>query len=374
MYKVLQVGMTENTGGTETYLMAQYRNLNRNEIRYDFLSFTKEKMAFEDEIINNGDSVYHIVSRLDSPLRHYYQITRLLWKMRKTYSAIVVNTCDMIYVFPLLLGFLFRVERRIIHSHNSGYERNLTFFHKIVLFINKIIARLCVTDRWACSNLAGKWMFKENDFTVIHNAIKLSDFKFNDTVRKKIRKDMEIENSFVIGNVARFSYQKNHEFLVKAFKAVHDIDSSAQLWLIGNTSIDMRGDRQYYDKVCQLIKEYHLENCIKILGVRHDVNSLYQAMDCYVLPSRFEGLCVSAIEAQAADLPCVVSDRLSQETKLIDDFVFLPLESNTGLWAKKILDFKGRKREDNHNVLAKQVYDIQLESKRVTDLYLNFNI
>lgn len=374
MYKVLQVGMTENTGGTETYLMAQYRKLDRSKIRYDFLSFTKEKMAFEDEIINNGDHVYHIVSRLEKPLHHYYQLTKLMWKMKKNYSAVVVNTCDMIYVFPLLLGYLFGIKKRIIHSHNSGYERNLTIFHKFVLLINKIIARLSVTDRWACSNLAGEWMFKEKDFTVIHNAVNLDKFKFNNAIREKIRRDMKVEKSFIIGNVARFSYQKNHEFLIKVFKAVHDLDSSAQLWLIGNTSIDMRGDRQYYDRVCQLIKEYQLEDCTKILGIRHDVNLLYQAMDCYVLPSRFEGLCVSAIEAQAADLPCVVSNRLSQETKLIEDFVYLPLEEDTSLWAEDILRFKNRKREDNHEILQKKGYDINLESKRVMNLYLDLTV
>ncbi|WP_270838190.1 glycosyltransferase [Mitsuokella multacida] len=369
MYKVLQVGMTENKGGTETYLMSQYRKLNRNEIRYDFLSFTSQKMAYEDEIVNKGDKVYHIISRLKNPLIHYYRLAILMWKMRKSYSAVVVNTCDMIYVFPLFIGWLFRIKKRIIHSHNSGYERRLTFFHKMVLFINKIIVSFSVTDRWACSELAGKWMFGNKDFVVIHNAINLELFKFNSDTRKRLRHSMKSDNAFVLGNVARFSYQKNHEFLIKIFKEVHDQDPSAQLWLIGNTSIDMRGNTQYYDNVCQLIEKYHLDDSVKILGVRNDVPELYQAMDCYVLPSRFEGLCVSAIEAQAADLPCVVSDRLSDETKLIDDFLYLPLNQDTRLWARKILEFRNRKRCNNDKIIRAKGYDINAEVKRVTQLY-----
>lgn len=369
MYKVLQVGMTENKGGTESYLMSQYRKLNRNEIRYDFLSFTTQKMAYEDEITNNGDSVYHIVSRLKNPLMHYIQISKLMWKKRKSYSAVVVNTCDMIYVFPLLLGCLFGIKKRIIHSHNSGYERRLTFFHQIVLFINRIIVNLSVTNRWACSQLAGEWMFKNKDFTVIHNAIDTESFKFNFNVRESIRHTMGADKAFVLGNVARFSYQKNHEFLIHVFKVVHDLDPTAQLWLIGNTSVDMRGGTCYYDHVCQLIEKYCLKDCVKFLGVRNDVNELYQAMDCYVLPSRFEGLCVSAIEAQAADLPCVVSDRLSDETKLIDDFLFLPLNQDFHLWAKNILSFRNRKRKNNLNLMRSKGYDIDAEVKRVTSLY-----
>lgn len=366
--KVLQIGMTENLGGMETYLMNQYRHLDRNKIRYDFVNITADRpMVFEDEIADNGDCVYKICRRSKNPLKHYYEWWRLLKKQKDKYDAIVLNACHLYYVFPLVIGKMMGIETRLIHSHNSGNELHMGFLRKFIVWLNRKLLYWSATDYWACSDVAGRWMFDDKGFSIIHNATDTDKFIFNSNIRIKKQKEVGLNEKVVLGHVGRFSYQKNHEFLINIFSEVFKKNNNAVLLLVG----DAVGDDQIYlkrahEKVC----EFGLQDHVRFLGMRTDVNELMQAMDCFILPSRFEGLPNVGIEAQAAGLPCFFADTITSESGITDLTHFISLDSSPEEWAEKITTTIPVKRKDMSKEIIGAGYDIKEQTKHIETFYL----
>lgn len=364
--KVLQIGMTNNIGGMETYLMAQYRKLDRTKVRYDFLNITGEyEIVFADEIRKTGDHIFSVPSRHISPLAHYFSVFRLLYQKRHVYQYIVLNTCSLCYVFPLFIAAIVGISHRIIHSHNSGDEGKKSFFRSCIKAFNKLLLWYSATDYWACSKVAGNWMFGSRPFRVIHNAIDTSKFIFNPTVRKQMRKKLGLEDKFVIGTVARFSPQKNHEFLIDIFKEVSSKRENAILMLVG----DAAGYQYRLKMIKRKIRAYHLEDKVIFLGMRNDTNELYQVMDCHVLPSKFEGLCITAIEAQAAGLPCVCSDAFSPETAITELFKTIKLNAPPEEWGNYIITYANTMRKNMQKEIISAGYDAAVEIKKIEEYY-----
>lgn len=161
--------------------------------------------------------------------------------------------------------------------------------------------------------------------------------------------------------MGRFTYQKNHEFLIDVFQEIKTREPNSILLLVGDGP-----DREKIEK--QVIS-YGLFDKVKFLGQRSDVADLYQAMDVLVLPSRFEGLCIVAIEAQMAALPNVCSEVLPEETKVSSDYTSLSLTLSAKEWADKVLEKKGINRKDNTEILRLAGYDADEEIKRLENLY-----
>ncbi len=365
--KVLQIGMTSNIGGMETYLMAQYRKLDRNRVRYDFLNITGEnEIVFADEIRKNGDTIYAVPSRHKSPLAHYVGICKLLLTKRNEYKYIVLNTCSLYYIFPLFMAMLAGIPHRVIHSHNSGDEGKSGVIRNAVKFFNKFLLKISATDYWACSDLAGRWMFGKHSFEVIHNAIDTKRFIYNPEIRRKIRRKLQFESNFVIGIVARFSPQKNHEFLIEIFREIIKKKPNSVLMLVGEAA----GFQDRWEMIHNKVQKYGLQDKVMFMGMRKDTNELYQAMDCHVLPSKFEGLCITALEAQAAGLPCVCSNALSEETKITNNFFALPLSLSAEKWADFIIQFSQYERKDMMNKVIAAGYDIDTEVEKIQKLYV----
>lgn len=369
--RVLQIGMTKNIGGVETYLIQQFDYLDKSQVVYDFVNITSEdEIVFKDKILQAGSRIYGVRSRHSNPIRHYWQWIKLLHNIAGEYTAIVLNSNSITYVFPIFIARFFGIPMRIMHSHNSGFEHKIGFIKKIIITINRRLLKWGATDYFACSKLAGRWMFGDKiPFTVIPNAIDCNKFRFNSDVRKELRKSLDIDDKFVIGHVGRFTYQKNHNFLIEIFYEIHKINPKAVLLLIGNVV----GDKLYYKIAKQKVQQYGLMNCVQFLGMRSDVPFLMQAMDCFLLPSRFEGLPVVGIEAQAAGLPCFFSDTITREVGLTELAHFISLEKSDEEWAKKIARSHCTERAKFANVVAEKGYDIHGISKKMEDIYLEKN-
>lgn len=365
--RVLQVGMTQNIGGVESYLMQQFRHLDKKKIIYDFVNVKDEsKIAFEDDIQAAGGHVFEIKSRRSNPIRHYWQWYRLMIRIAKDYHAIVINSNDLFYVFPLLIAKLFGIPQRIMHSHTSGSEKEMGYLRSALIFVNKFILRYCATQYFACSRSAGVWMFGENTpVTIIHNAIETDRFIFDLNKREKLRKKLKVENVFVIGHVARFSYAKNHMFLIEIFKIFHDRHPNSILWLIGG-AVD---DGSLFRRAKKKVHEFHLEDAVRFMGMRKDVADLYQAMDCFVLPSRFEGLPIVGIEAQASGLPCIMSKNITEEVKITDLMEFASL-ARPEEWVEKLERTMETQRGNTGQEIIDAGYDIDHEIRKVEALYL----
>lgn len=368
--RILQIGMTKNIGGLETYLMQQFRHLDKSKITYDFVNITAEdEIVFKQEILDAGSHVYGVRSRHSNPIRHYWQWLRLLHKIGKNYKAIVLNSNGLTYVFPLVAARLAGIPMRVMHSHNSGFEQKIGSAKKAIIAMNRILLKWGATDYFSCSKVAGEWMFGKNaKFTVIPNAIDIDKFRFNQEIRDKKRTELEIPSDYVvIGHVGRFTYQKNHEFLVDVFNEYHKKNPRSVLLLVGGAV----EDNFFLNRIHKKVKDYELESAVRFLGMRNDVPELMMAMDYFILPSRFEGLPVVGLEAQASGLVCLFSNTITDEIKVSNLAIFESLNTDPAIWAGKIMTkAKPDDREMYNNIVGLAGYDIKTSVSEVCKLYL----
>lgn len=366
--RVLQVGMTRNLGGIETYLIEQFRHLDKSTIDYDFVNITGEySICYEDEILASGSKIFKVVSRHKNPLLHYWQWFNILLQNKGIYDVIVLNTNSLEYVFPLVLGKIFGIPVRVIHSHNSGFENKQGLARRLLVGMNKKLLAWSANLRFACSQFAGQWMFKDNPYHVIYNAIDIHKYDADLIVREETRNALGLHTELTLLHVGRFSYQKNHSFLLDIFKEVHAIQPDSVLLLVGDTT----EESEFLTEVKRKIKEYGLANAVRLLGRRDDVNKIMQAADVLVMPSFFEGLTVVGIEAQASDLPLLLSDTVTKELELLPSTQFISLEAGPTAWAEAIVNSKQHNRQSRYEELKAAGYDIENETERVEKLLLD---
>ena len=366
--RVLQVGMTRNLGGIETYLIEQFRHLDKSKIDYDFVNITGEySICYEDEILASGSKIFKVVSRHKNPLLHYWQWFNILLQNKGIYDVIVLNTNSLEYVFPLVLGKIFGIPVRVIHSHNSGFENKQGLARRLLVGMNKKLLAWSANLRFTCSQFAGQWMFKDNPYHVIYNAIDIHKYDADLIVREETRNALGLHTELTLLHVGRFSYQKNHSFLLDIFKEVHRIQPDSVLLLVGDTT----EESEFLTEVKRKIKAYGLENVVRLLGRRDDVNKIMQAADVLVMPSFFEGLTVVGIEAQASDLPLLLSDTVTKELGLLPSTQFISLEAGPTAWAEAIVNSKQHNRQSRYEELKAAGYDIGNETERVEKLLID---
>ena len=366
MVRVLQVGMTRNWGGLETYLIQQFRHLDPARVHYDFVNITGEyDICFQQEILAAGREVYSVCSRHHDPARHYAQWYRLLQHHAGEYGAVVLNANSLEYVYPLVIAKRFGIPRRVIHSHNAGYDHPIGRARRALIAMNRRLLRASATDYLACSTEAGQWMFGAGtSYRVVHNAIDMAAYRPDPVRRAAMRQELGLGDALVLGHVGRFSYQKNHDYLLDIFAAVQRERPDAILLLIGG-SVE---DTSFLDAAHEKAERLGLAGRVRFLGLRDDVPALMQAMDAFLLPSHFEGLPLVGIEAQAAGLPCFVSDVVSRELAITDLMHFLPL-GDASAWTAPILAAAGRPRRDTAAELRRAGYDIEAETRKMEEFF-----
>ena len=359
--RVLIIGMHDKIGGVETFLMNYYRNMDRNKIQFDFISIY-DKLCFEDEIQQLGGKVYKICSEKRNPIKYYRQLNKIIEDNQ--YRIVHINMLSLANILPIIVSKSRKVKHIIVHSHNSNTPSGI--LRKILNYINKPFLHFA-TDFFACSELAAQWMFgkrilKKHNCKIINNAIELDKYKFNEDLRSNIRKKLNIENKFVIGHVGRFSYQKNHEFLIDVFYEVQKEEKNAILLLIGEGELE--------EEIQKKVKRLGIESNVIFLGTTDRVQDYLQAMDLFILPSRFEGLPVVGIEAQASGTKCIFSKNITSEVKVTNNVEFIGLNENIEKWKEEILKNKEKYKKDIDSNEIFEKYEIKKTSKELTDIYM----
>lgn len=347
--RILIVGMHDRIGGVETFLMNYYRNIDRNEVVFDFIS-TYNALCFGDEIKELGGKIYNICSEKKNPIRYCKQLSSIL--KENNYNIIHINMLSAANILPVLVAKNQKIKHIIIHSHNSNTPSGL--LRKVLNSLNKTF--LCLgTDFFACSELAGEWLFgkellKKHNLTIIHNAIECEKYSYNEETRQKVRKELKLEKKFVVGHIGRFSYQKNHEFLIDIFYEIQKQKAESILLLIGEGELET--------SIRKKVLDLGIEDEVVFLGITNKVEEYLQAMDVFVLPSRFEGLPVIGVEAQASGIECFFSDNITTEAKINDNVSFISLKESPKEWADKIL-------KKNHKRVQGKLdkYDIKTNAK-----------
>ncbi len=331
--KVIQLNACNGLfGGIEALLVNIFKFVNKDKITFDFLTCGKTTYdLYKKEIIKMNGTVNEI--KYDNKFLSKLKLMGNLYMYLKKSEAKIIHINSSAFSIQFLVSFvsiLAGIPIRIIHCHNFKKD---TKVKKILRKISKPILCFLGTDFFACSFEAAEWMFtndiiKKNKYNVIKNGIEINRFLYNEEVRKEYRKKLNIENKIVIGHIGRFQEQKNHEFLIKIFNKLYKDNNKYHLLLVGEGELE--------NKIRQLVKMYKIENGVTFLGVRKDVENLYQAMDLFLFPSLFEGLGIVAIEAQTSGLPTIVSDTLPSEVKITNLLSFMSLKKDTEEWAEVI--------------------------------------
>lgn len=368
--RILQAFITNDKGGLTGYIEQNYRYMDKTKIQFDFLTYDTDKLDFEDEFINMGAKFYHI-HRPSHPVDFYKSLKFIL--RRKHYKAIHFNLSYANFI-PVILVKLAGAHNIIIHSHSTDIDDQRIFIRKIktgIHLLGKMIFPFVGNSFWACSSDAAKWMFsqkilKGNKWFLAHNAIDVKKHVYNPDKRNLLRKDIGIApDTFVIGHIGRFTYQKNHEFLLEVFRAVKKEKKDCRLMLIGDGPEENEIKRQ-----AGLLD---IKKDILFLGKRDDVPNLLQVMDCFVLPSRFEGLPIVGIEAQAAGLSCIVSDVITEDVNITNLVNFVSLSSSIKCWVDTILSVSCEGRNDRYKDIVEAGYDLRHETCVIQKKYLLMN-
>ncbi|MBQ3409300.1 MAG: glycosyltransferase [Clostridia bacterium] len=338
MKRILITGMQHDYNGIEAFIMNVYRNIDRNEYQFDFLTTHDAIIACEDEIQSLGGHIYKVeVPMKENFFKHFFAIKRFFKENGKKYYAIHMNSCFPNYSLPLKYAKKYGVNVRIFHSHNSSDmyvsdSKTKELVKRIKYNYERYMIHKRATHLLACSDEAGKYMFNKNKFTVIKNGIVLGKFKYDAEIRRKKRQELKIkDNTKVIGFVGRLQYQKNPMFLLKILHELVKFDKDYMLLVIGV------GDKE--QEMRDYINKNQLDSNVTFLGRRSDVNDLYSAMDVFVLPSIFEGLGIVLIEAQASGLKCVTSDNVPILTRVTENITYHNID-NIDSWIEDIKKYQ----------------------------------
>ena len=358
MVRVLHIVTNMDRGGLETMLMNYYRHMDREKIQFDFLEYRRDRAAYDDEIESLGGRIFRL-PRLNPLSSDYFHALNAFFAAHPEYR-IVHSHLDCMSAYPLCAAKNAKVPVRIAHAHSTSQDRNWKLVFKL---ISKKLISLYTTDLFACSADAGEWMFGTKDVHILPNAIDIERYAFNLLIRNQTKKALGLDDAFVIGHVGRFSAVKNHSFLTDVFAQIKRQEPNSKLLLVGAGS-EMQA-------VQQKVKALGLGADVIFTGVRNDVANLMQAMDVFVFPSLYEGLGIVLIEAQAAGLPCVVSDTIPQEAYLTDLVTAEKLSSSVEKWAEKILKKRDFPRTDRRDEIAAHGFDITTEAVKLQEFYIN---
>lgn len=305
----IAVMMTDmNYGGVETVIMNYYRRIDKNEIQFDFFALEGSKLPQKEEIEEAGGRVY-IVPRYTKPWKYCKKVYDI-FKHNK--YKIVHSNMNTLSFFPLYTAKKAGIPVRIAHNHSTAAKGETK--KNLLKYMLRSLAKKYATDYMACSVQAAEWMFgkkavDEGLVYIVNNAIEVENFTYSVSKRNDIRAKYAVqEDEILLGCIGRLCFQKNQEFLLRLLAKLNnesDCSGSVKLMLIG--------DGENRDRLIALIRELKLDNQVIMVPACDNVNDYYSAFDIFVLPSRYEGFGMVAVEAQVSGLPCLLSDKFPED-------------------------------------------------------------
>lgn len=361
MIRILQVMGGLNRGGAETMVMNLYKSLDRKEIQFDFITHSKTRDDYFDEIKKMGGKIYVFPKFKGYNLISYRKTWKDFFNLHPEYKLLHSHLRSFASIYlPIAKKHGLKT---IIHSHSTSNGKGAKSIIKKVL---QLPLSRQADYLFSCSMEAGKWLFGDeaickDNFYIVNNSIDVNNYRYNEKIRNRYRKILNIENKIVYGHIGRLSEPKNHMFLLDIFKKIYEINKDSVLVLVGE------GD--YREKIETKIFESNLSKNVIMLGSRNDVSRILQAVDVFLFPSLWEGLPVSVVEAQAAGLPCLVSNRVTREVALSPCIKYLPIDKGVDIWVKEALSTYGDRNEDYSDLIIKSGYDIKSTSKWISSFY-----
>lgn len=355
--RILHVINGMGTGGAEKDIINWYRNIDRSKFQFDFLVRTNQNF-YKKEIEELGGKFYTV-----APFpRHFiknFRETRKFLKEHKEYDTIHVHGNALIYIYPLVIAKQLGIKKRIFHAHNTKANGKLAaMLHRL----NRLFISRCANIRLACSQKAGEFSFGNHSFTVLNNAMDMKKYHQEEEFKACKRKQLGLENSFVVGHVGRFIPVKNHRFVIEVFQKIHQIKKNSVLLLIG--------DGELREELEQYVDELNLNGNVRFLGERSDVEELIPMMDVMVFPSFYEGMPLVVLEAQASGTPIVYSDIIDDKVKLTPFVRKKSLQDSAEEWAEETVRFAEEEIVcDICDCFQKSGYTIESVVRQLMEIY-----
>jgi glycosyltransferase involved in cell wall biosynthesis len=336
-----------------------YLYQDKSAVEMDLLTINPVNEELESEIKKNNNKVFVLPFRNRNPLKYIIELKKII--KENDYDIVYVHGNSATMVVELISAKMAGCKVRVAHSHNTQCNH---------MKINKILMplfSLLYTDCCACSPEAGEFLFGDKECFVVNNGLYVPKYEFSKETRDRIRAQLGVESKFVFGHIGRFAFQKNQEFLIYVLKAVVEKGEDAVLLLVG--------EGENIDMVKSIAEDLNLADRVIFYGTTDYVNEVVQAMDCFVFPSRFEGLGIVAIEAQASGLSCVASTEVPTKIKIHDKTTFLSLDADATEWASAVIERKSAVSERQNNIketrlkLEEAKFDIEKNCSDMLDYY-----
>lgn len=364
MLKVLHYIPGFSYGGIESMFLSWYKCINQDDVRFELLMRTQDdnSSALNNYKMMNG--VYYRLPLIDfKHILDFKKAVELFFEEHHDYDILHVHEADP---FIMSSAKKYGISKIIIHSHTTSYGNGYKAFLRRLC--EQISMKRHADYAFACSEIAADWKYKGQQFkgkpvTIIHNAISSELYSFNVNKRREIRKNLGIEDYFVVGHVGRLCPPKNQFYLLDIFSELNKINSKIILLMIG--------DGPDESALIKYAGELGIREKVLFLGLRNDVSDLLQAMDIFLLPSRYEGLPVTLIEAQVSGLLCYISDAISKEADITDLIVRLSIELHPQRWAELINEkqLQIRDRKDQSSCAFLNGYDVKFEVQKMLTVY-----
>ena len=344
--KVLQIIDGETFGGISK-LITDFDN-NMKDINFDYLTSVN--------ICDNWNNLGVSRKNLKGKIIFNHRLKKFLKENK--YDIVHINTAVFLLSFQVvLICKLCGVKNIIVHSHNTTRINTL---RKIMIKILNPLYRRLTSVHLTCSSLASHSLFtKTNDVILLKNGINVDEYKFNQKIRDKYRKELGIDDKLVYGHVGRFHEQKNHKFLIDLFHELQKKKDSV-LVLVGIGPLE--------NEIKKHIKELKIEDKVLLLGFREDINNLLNAFDIFIFPSLYEGLGISIIESQTNGLPTIVSSNIPEEANISKNFIQMK-DFDINKWVNRINSIKIKNRTNAYKDTIKNGYDIKDVSKELEKIY-----
>lgn len=361
MKRLLCVLSGMNAGGAETFLMKIYRSIDRTKYQMDFCINANSECFYEREIIEMGGNIYRIPAKSQSIKSFKNELTNCVRSGNYKYVLRITSSA---------MGFMdLKVAKKagavVCSARSSNSNDGGTTKAKIAHFLGGIFYRKYVDVKISPSDLAaihtfGNKAYEQGNVHILHNALELNIFKFDEQARENIRNEFSIGDTVkIIGHIGRFSKQKNHLFLLNVFEEIHKQDKNTVLMLVGKGELE----HELKDK----IEKLQLQDSVIFTGVRSDISALLSAMDVFVFPSLYEGMPNTVIEAQATGLPCLIADTITKEANVTGLVRYMPL-NDPAAWAKTALSMISETRAQTREIMVEKGYDIDSVSKEFVQL------
>lgn len=347
--------------GVENGVMNYYRAIDRSKVQFDFIVHDDSTRVPGDEIEALGGRVFIVPS-----YRRLHAYMRALGNIfRQNQYRIVHSNISTMNVFPLCAAKRAGVPIRIAHNHTTAAKGEGA--KNAMKYMLRPFARCYATHCAACSEHAGAWLYgkravRRGDVTIIRSGVRLKDYAYDAGVRARVRQELGLGDCFVVGHTGRLCHQKNQDFLIDIFRCICAQRPDSRLMLVGD------GDKRA--ELEAKAESLGLKERVIFTGMREDVSGLYQAMDAFAFPSRYEGLGLSVIEAQLAGLKVVASTEVPQLTKVRDDMSFMELSAGPEWWAQEILRADTANRSCTGDF---SLFDIELHARWLERYYEALN-